>query len=42
MKVYTVYPALDDMESSYNQKLTKRSVTFRYSVGCHQCCECDD
>jgi len=26
--VYAVYPALD-MESSFNQKLTKRSVTFR-------------
>jgi len=41
MKVYTVYSALD-MESPFNQKLTKRSVTFHSSVSWQQCCEYDD
>ena len=42
MKVHAVYLALDDLESSLNQKLTKRSVTFHYSVSWQQCCEYDD
>jgi len=37
MKVHAVYSALD-MESSFNQKLTKRSVTFHYSVSWQPCC----
>ena len=35
MKVYAVYLALD-MESSFNQKMTKRSVIFHYSVSWQQ------
>jgi len=41
MKVYAVYPVLDT-ESSFNQKLTKRSVIFCYSDSWQQCCEYDD
>jgi len=41
VKVYAVYQVLE-MESSFNQKLTKRSVTFCYYDSWQQCCECDD
>jgi len=42
MKLYEVYSALDVLESSFSQELTRRSVTFHYSVSWQQCCEYDD
>jgi len=34
--------ALDDLESSVNQKLTKRFIISHCSVNWQQYCECDD
>jgi hypothetical protein len=34
--------ALDDLEGSVNQKLTKRLITSIYSVNLQQYCEYDD
>lgn len=33
---------LDDLESSFNQKLTKRLITSHCSVNWQQYCECDN
>ena len=41
MKVHAVYLALD-MESSFSEKLTKRSVTFHHSVSWQKYCEYDN
>ena len=36
------YLALDNPESSTVQKMTKRHITYHYSINQQQCCEYDD
>ena len=42
MKVYALCLSLDDLETSFNQKLTKRLVTFHYSASWQQYYAYDD